>query len=176
MEQGHLPRLEDAAYNGFASVHWNFAIRNRRTGWLGPDFHHSFRETLLHATSRYGATCPAYCLMPDHAHLFLCGWSDHCRQRVLVQFLRKHTRQWLSEGSYEWQKQPYDNVLRERDRRKGAFEKVIRYVIENPVRANLTETWTDWPYTDCLIPGYPELKLREDDYWDRYWRVYHSKC
>src|SRR5262249_41736998 len=27
------------------------------------------------------------------------------------------------------------------------------------------------PETGCLVPGYPELALWQDDYWERFWRV-----
>ena len=150
-------------------------MKNRKTGWLDDTFHHRFREVLLHGLGRHGAVCPAYCLMPDHVHLLLLGWEQTCLQRLLVRFLRKHTNSHLRERGYEWQKQPYDNVLRQKDREKDAFQKVASYVLQNPVRGRLVERWENWPFLDAMIPGYPEVVLRDDDFWERFWKIHHSK-
>jgi REP element-mobilizing transposase RayT len=101
-------------------------MKFRKTGWLKDSFHIQFREILLHALGRYNAVCPAYCLMPDHVHLLMLGWEESCDQKVLVRFLRKHTNAHLRTLGYEWQKQPYDNVLRPKDREKRCISKTGR--------------------------------------------------
>ena len=53
-----------------------------------------------------------------------------------------------------------------------AFEKMASYVCENPVRAGLTGDVRSWPYTGCVVPGYPDLHPLNPDYWDKYWRIY----
>ena len=80
----------------------------------------------------------------------------------------------LRARGFEWQKQPYDNVLREKDREKDAFQKMVEYVLSNPVRAGFVKRWEDWRFADSMIPGYPEVRLREADYWERFWRIYYS--
>lgn len=147
MEHRHLPRLDDSAYEGFAQVHWTFAIEDRRTGWLDDLFHLQFRELLLHSLGRYEAFCPDYCLMPDHIHLMIMGRRAECRQRLLIRFLRKHSNVLLKANGYEWQKQAYDNVLREKDRERDAFAKVVRYLNKNSVRAGYVRNWKEWCYT-----------------------------
>ena len=131
-ELGHLPRLDDRAYCGYAFIHWSMTVEMRKRGWLSADFHSAFRFLLLHSLGRYGAACPVYCLMPDHLHLLLVGWHDDCNQRNLVRHLRKHLRGELARrGDFRFQKQPYENVLRSRDRVRGAFERVAFYIGEN---------------------------------------------
>lgn len=174
-KHSHLPRLADSSYKGSAFVHWNFSIKLRKTGWLNDTFHYRFRETLLHALGRYGAICPAYCLMPDHVHLLLLGWDTSCNQRTLVRFFRKHTNVHLKKHGIEWQKQPYDNVLRPQDREKDAFQKLVGYILLNPVRKCFVNHWEQWTYLDSMIPGYPEVSLRDEDFWERFWRIYYSK-
>ena len=152
-------------------------MRHRATGWLDEQFHAKFREHLLHGLARYGALCPIYCLMPDHAHVLLLGWSNECKQRTLIRFLRRHSNDVLEtlRPPCVWQKQPHDNVLREEDRTRDAFPKVVHYIGENPVRADLSETSDDWPYLDVMVPGYPELNLHSDCFWESFWRIYLSK-
>ncbi|MDA7921517.1 hypothetical protein N9B73_07155 [Verrucomicrobiales bacterium] len=173
MEHRHLQRLDDSAYEGFAQVHWTFSVKDRQTGWLDELFHLQFRVLLLHSLSRYEAVCPAYCLMPERLHLVIMGRSEECCQKNLVRFLRKHSNALLKAKSCEWQKQAYDNVLREKDRERDAFAKVIGYLNENPVRAGYVELWKEWDFSGCMVPGYPELDPFSDDYWDRFWRIHY---
>jgi hypothetical protein len=67
-------------------------------------------------------------------------------------------------------------VLREKDREKDAFDKVVRYVLNNPVRSEYVERWQEWDYLDAMIPGFPEVRLRDEGFWERFWRIYYSKC
>ena len=113
--------------------------------------------------------------MRDHVHLLVLGWEKTCQQRTLVRFVKKHSNSDLSERGFEWQKQPYDNVLRQKDREKDAFQKVVGYVVNNPVRAGYVERWEKWIYLDAMLPGYPEVALRDEDFWERFWRIYLSK-
>jgi hypothetical protein len=127
-EWHHLPRLAPEFYRGFAVVHWTITLERRATGWLNDRFHFHFRELLLHAAAREGLFCPVYCLMPDHAHLIWMGLRVESDQRNAMKFLRKHLATELACRSptgveFELQKQSHDNVLREKDRMRGAFEK-----------------------------------------------------
>jgi putative transposase len=170
--RGHLPRLAPEWYRGLAFVHWTSTIEGRATGWLTTDFHHAWRHVLLHACARHDLACPAYVLMPDHVHLLWLGLDERgSDQRVAIEFLRKHLRPQLAPA--DWQRQPYDNVLREADRVRDAFQRTAHYIFENPVRAGLAATWQEYAFVGCCVAGFPDLDVRADDYWDRFWRIYN---
>ena len=172
VEKGKLPRLAPEWYRGRAFVHWTLTTEDRATGWLTPDFYQAWQLILLHTCHRYGLICPAYTLMPDHAHLIWLGLTDHdSDQRVAIEFLRKQLRPHLA--SADWQRQPYDNVLRETDREHGAFQSAAHYVFENPVRAGLVAHWQEYSYLGCCVPGYPDLDVRREDFWELFWRIYN---
>jgi hypothetical protein len=115
---------------------------------------------------------PAYTLMPDHIHLLWMGTHEmKSDQRIAIEFLRQHARPLLA--GHDWQRQPFDNVLRERERERGAFERVAHYIFDNPVRAGLCEAWRSYRYLGCCLPGYPAIDVRQDDYWEIFWRIYH---
>ncbi len=97
--------------------------------------------------------------MPDHVHLLLHGWSRDGDQKGFMRFLRKHSNELLAETGHRWQPQAYDHVLRSHESDRNAYESLVRYIAENPVRAGLVNTAADWPHTGAVIPGYPELKL-----------------
>ncbi|MBF9223056.1 hypothetical protein I2H31_18280 [Hymenobacter sp. BT662] len=41
-----------------------------------------------------------------------------------------------------WQAESYDHVVR-----NGELERVLAYVVENPVKAGFVEDWEQWPHT-----------------------------
>lgn len=161
-------------------MHWTLTIRDRAQGWLTPDFHRAFRWGLLHGCARYQVACPVYCLMPDHVHLLIHGWSARADQLRFIRFFRRYTAPWLKAGdspsrTLAWQKQAYDHVLRSQESDRYAFEALAHYILENPVRAGLVESRFDWRYSGAVVPGYPELKISLPDYWTRYWRIVRAR-
>jgi putative transposase len=147
-------------------------LEKRATGWLDPLHHARLREFLCHALARHRLVCAAHCLMPDHAHFLWLGLAASSDQRLAAALFREVWNGELRQGSRALQRQPHDHVLRERERERGAFGTVANYVCENPVRAGLVDAWRDYPYLGALVPGYPDLDPRDEDYWDRFWRIY----
>jgi hypothetical protein len=176
-EWHHLPRLAPEFYRGFAVVQWTITLKRRATGWLDGTFHAHFRELLLHAAAREGLLCPAYALMPDHLHLVWMGLRVASDQRNAMKFLRKHLAEELARRSpggveFELQKQPHDSVLREEDRRRGAFQKSCFYILDNPRRKDLVSHPRDWPYLGAVAPGYPFLHPLDEAFWEQFWKLY----
>jgi REP element-mobilizing transposase RayT len=135
-------------------------MEDRKTGWLIPIAYYKFREILAHTAFRYGFCCPIYCCMPDHIHLLCVGILQNCDQRIAVKYFRQHFNPVLEKLHARFQRQPYDHVLREDDRERSAFENVADYIARNPERKRLVplDGYAQYPYTGCLVPGYPELK------------------
>jgi putative transposase len=170
----HLSRLDPRFYQGFAYVHWMITMHDRKTGWLDPLFYYQFREILTHTLFRYGICCPIYCCMPDHIHLIWIGVLDHSDQLIAMKFFRKKLDRILEKIDTATQREIYDHVLREEERQNSAFEIVAEYIARNPERAGLIkhDCFRSYPYTECLVPGYPELELWKPDSWQRFWRCY----
>ena len=168
-----LSRLGPEYYCGFAWVHWTMTIEGRRTGWLESRFFYKFREVLAHATLRYQFACPIFCLMPDHGHMLWCGLSEVADQRVAMKTFRSDVNECLRRIGFEFQKQPYEHVLREQECERSAIEDVAEYIARNPERKKLVtaDGFAKYQYTGCLIPGYPNIKLFEADSWDIVWRT-----
>ena len=169
---GGLVRLHPAFYLGGTFVHWSMTVDRRATGWLTTCHHARVRELLCHALSRFNFVCPAYCFMPDHAHFLFVGCGATSNQKSAVLLLRKSWNAELRTAGFELQKQGFDHVLRDDERAKDAFTLVAQYVFANPVRANLVGEWQLYPFSGAVVPGYPDMDPREDDFWPRFWRVY----
>jgi putative transposase len=170
----YLKRLPPQHYQGQAYVHWSMSMKDRKTGWLVPIFYHRFREILTHAMFRYGLCCPIYACMPDHIHLLWIGIFDNSDQRNAAKFFRAQLNPILQEHGAQFQQQPHDHVLREEERQGTAVEDVAEYIARNPERARLVpvDGFEEYPYTGCLVPGYPKLNPWQDNYWELFWRLY----
>ena len=174
----YLRRLPPEFYRARAYVHWTMTIDERKTGWLIPTLYYKFREVLTHTAFRYGLSCPMYCCMPDHLHLLWVGILESCDQRSAARYFRRQMNIPLARPSFQFQKQPYDHVLRDEERQEAAFSGVAEYIARNPERAGLVppDGFREYKYSGCLVPGYPDLSPWQDDYWERFWKLYSRLC
>ncbi|MBN8460160.1 MAG: hypothetical protein J0M04_20225 [Verrucomicrobia bacterium] len=173
-EHSNLPRLPKSHYRGKAWVHWCMSTRARDTGWLDDTMHNSVRELLLHVLGRYRLHCPAYCLMPDHAHFLWMGTGGNTCQLDAAKLFRKWWNVRLAERGTGLQKQAYDHVLAEDERHRDAFENAEIYILRNPQRAGLVEEWHSWPYLGAMVPGYPEIAVHPiSAYWPKFWIIHN---
>ncbi len=124
---------------------------------------------LRQACEKEGFTLAAYCFMPDHAHLLVQTETESDLVRLIHRF-KQETGWWFrtrgeagglkasptSPGARPrlWQKSYYDHVLR----RDEELSEVIRYILENPVRAGLVASCDDYPYAWSSF-GVPEAAL-----------------
>jgi hypothetical protein len=180
-EMHHLPRLPRPYYQAFAVVHWTITLQDRSTGWLDVLFHARFRELVLHAAAREGVLCPVYVLMPDHLHLVWMGLRLASDQINGMRFLRKclqlefDLRSPPAGGSsIKLQKQSHDRVLREKQRKRGAFASLCFYILNNPVRAAIVSDARDWPWLGALLAGYPNIHPLDSEFWPLFWNLYEQ--
>ena len=151
-------------------MHWTMTVKDRETGWLDPLFHARFREVMLHMLIRYRLTCPVYCLMPEHVHLLWMGVAQASDQLNAIRLFRRILNMVLR--PLEFQKQPFDHVLREKERERGAFASVAFYILENPVRKALVAAPSEYPFCGCVVPGYPVMDVFGAEFWETFWRIH----
>lgn len=96
--------------------------------------------------------------MPNHVHLVFkhikaVGQTDYPVTKILSSLKRYTARQAnkvLNRKGQFWQHESFDRVIRNREE----LESIIRYVLNNPVKANLVKEWQDWQHSFCK----PEFK------------------
>ena len=111
----------------------------------------TFLTLLGSVVARYDWTCHAYCLMTNHYHLIVETAQQELslgmrvvNGRYAQLFNRRHDRDGhLFKGRYSV-------FVIERD---PHFEASCRYVLENPVRAGLCESASDWRRSGCPTLG-----------------------
>ena len=109
----------------------------------------------------------AYCVMPDHVHMLLEGTRDDADLVGAVHAWKQRTAfSWKQRtGTRLWQKGFHDRVLRDGDDSKA----VVRYVLENPVRARLCGTAAEYPWTGSSRYELADL-LNHAGAWTPPWR------
>ena len=84
-------------------------------------------------------TIKKYCIMPNHMHLILL-FSDECGRLIAAPTLSRvvgQMKRWVSKqiGEGIWQKTYFDRVIRN----DAEFERIWRYIHENPLKYLLKE-------------------------------------
>jgi len=87
-------------------------------------------------------------IMPDHLHCFVSPRKD--RDLSVGDFsnaFKRLLRKQLGTQSWEWQRGCFDRLLRSDESLADKWA----YVRENPVRADLTGRWEEWPFFFGLL-------------------------
>jgi putative transposase len=113
---------------------------------------------IRHAAAEHAIENIAYCFMPDHVHMLVAGTSEVADLRKFAALSKQRSAWRFSRqgGGRLWQPGYYDRVLRDED----ATMDVVRYIVENPVRARLVaepsqyEFWGSGTYTRDQLLDY----------------------
>jgi len=93
----------------------------------------------------------AYCVMPNHAHLVFtplpkADGQYHALSRIMMGLkgnsARRANRTLGRVGAF-WQQESYDHYVRG----GRELERIVAYVLNNPVKAGLASSWEEWPWS-----------------------------
>src|SRR5882724_10936174 len=90
--------------------------------------------------------------MPDHLHLIWMGLRRESDQLKAMKFLRTHLEPTLGRGR-KWQHQPHDHVLREQERKRGAFATFCFIPWQIPCARNWLKRKATGPITEQSFRG-----------------------
>ncbi|HRY83218.1 MAG TPA: hypothetical protein P5533_01145 [Candidatus Cloacimonadota bacterium] len=93
----------------------------------------------------------AYCIMPNHVHVLI---DPAIHEDGDIYPISHVTYTWkrftatainrvLTKSGSFWQQESYDHLIRDADE----FDRVLGYLIDNPVKAGLVNDWTEWSGT-----------------------------
>ncbi len=104
--------------------------------------------------ARYTTVC--YCIMPNHVHLVIDVGGhtiepypkkpSYVLSRIMESLKRHSARKAntiLQQTGHFWQKESYDHVVRD----GKELNNIIRYIIDNPVKAGLVSSSDQWRWT-----------------------------
>jgi len=132
-----------------AGAHYHVGARGIDRGpvFLSDEDRGRFLVMLGDVVERYGWRCHAYCLMPNHYHLALT--TPEPNLGIGMGRLNQVYAQWFNhrhDRVGHLFEQRYWSRLFETETR---FFAVARYIVENPVRAGLADTPTDYRWSSA---------------------------
>ncbi|MBF8276405.1 MAG: hypothetical protein HW390_1478 [Candidatus Brocadiaceae bacterium] len=91
----------------------------------------------------------AYCIMPNHVHVVFTVERSATSLYKALQSLKAYTagkanKILLNNGAF-WQHESYDHVVRD----GKELERIIDYVLHNPVKAGLVSSQEQWKWNYC---------------------------
>jgi putative transposase len=102
------------------------------------------KEQVLRSAQEESFAVLAYCFMPDHLHLVVHGTSEDADLKRFIarakQFSGYHYQQAFR--ARLWQRYGYERALRESE----PTATVVKYLLENPLRAGLVDRVEDYPF------------------------------
>lgn len=139
--------------------------------WLGMPAVAEIVKEALHYRDGKEYNLLAYCIMPNHVHLVFTlplgdianvgrpDWSSKGRRDSspyivtrILENLKWYTalkcNKVLGRAGAFWQHESYDHVIRDGEE----LEQTIWYVLNNPVKAGLVQSWEQWQWT-YVKPG-----------------------
>ena len=95
----------------------------------------------------------AFCIMPNHVHLVFMplekGEGVFHSLTEILQSLKRHTARQsnliLGRSGAFWQDESYDHIVRD----EAELERIIKYVLYNPVKVGLVDNQTKWKWCYC---------------------------
>ncbi len=86
-------------------------------------------------------------VMSTHVHMLMRSESGRSKELLedlahFKRFTAKKANQRLGRTGAFWAREDFDHWIRDR----GKFEGTVRYILNNPVKAGLVESWEDWEW------------------------------
>jgi putative transposase len=137
-------RLDGVSYVGYQRYFLTTCTTFRRPLFTDATLVSSVVEQLMHSAEHFDFGILAYVLMPDHVHVLAEAESERSDFPAFV----KHFKQTMGfayrreTGQPLWQSGYHERVLRNDE----ATEAVVRYVLENPIRAGLSTELGEYPF------------------------------
>lgn len=133
--------------------------------WLGESNIAAIVREAIHFydNKEYNLIC--YCIMPNHVHLVVKpiveenpgivedetgdGFAKNYLLTKILQKLKRYTSLKCNKLLYRsgafWQHESYDHTVRNNEE----LNRIIEYVLNNPVKAELVDEWDRWEWSYC---------------------------
>ena len=92
----------------------------------------------------------AYSIMPNHVHVVFAPLAGGTLPKSLSSIMHslkrnsaKRANQILNRAGTFWEHESFDHYIRNR----AEWNRIVKYLLENPVKAGLVKCWQEWPWT-----------------------------
>lgn len=143
------PRLKGFDYSQQFAYFITICTKDKQTIFCDEALNHEIINCLKREKENAGVKIFVYCLMPDHFHMLISPLDSGMNiLRFIANFKGKTTRIGWKYGIGEkmWQGRFYDHVLRPNE----PITEICEYILNNPVRKNLAESWEKYNFCEFL--------------------------
>jgi putative transposase len=161
------PRVSSFEYRGHYRYLITAVTRNRAPFFINSAVANGIAAQIQTFFTSRDLEVIAYCVMPDHVHLLLEGISDRADLIEAVRIWKQISgHAWKARAHTPlWQSGFHDRVLRPEDDCRS----VVRYILQNPVRAGLVRCPSDYRWLGSLRYDIADLEAHAGD-WRPGWR------
>ena len=155
MTRRRPPRLGLSLYVGVQRYFLTICCEDRERRLSDSGTRALILRELARTSGVHGFAVVAYCLMPDHLHAVVEGLRDDSDFFSFVRAFKQQTAYAYKRrvGGRLWQSSFHDHALRGNE----STQAVVRYVLENPVRARLAKSPCEYPYSGSLVYSKEEV-------------------
>lgn len=136
-EKRYFGRFDDFLDSNLNEPHW---LKQPDVARLNFDNIHVYAEKYFDLW--------AFTLMSNHVHLLMTPRLSAPLLWKIMQDMKKysgvHSNRLLGRTGHFWEEESYDHWLRE-----GEFDRVVAYILNNPVKAGIVSNWQDYPWNYC---------------------------
>ena len=111
----------------------------------------------IHSMANERYELVAFCIMPNHVHLLIRSFTDktvghHGKTanypladtlRLIKGSTARECNLGLGRTGKFWHIESYDHYVRDEEE----FQRIIKYILNNPVKAGLVKEWKQWKFT-----------------------------
>ena len=117
-------------------------------------------EQILRKAAHFEFAVLAYCVMPDHVHALVESKSERSDFTAFVKLFKQTTGFAFRREARQplWQAGYHERILRSDE----ASEAVVRYILENPIRAGLAKELGEYAFAGSGVYDLDSLKTAWD--------------
>jgi putative transposase len=152
---GRPDRLEAFDYLGLHRYFLTFCTIERKPRFIDQESVDLVLLQFERAAEEQRFALIAYCFMPDHAHLLVGAQAQDSDARRFIGAAKQYSGFYFKQrfGVPLWQRYGFERTLRHDEPTLN----VVRYVIENPVRAGLVRKVEDYPFAGSRVFSLAEI-------------------
>jgi len=118
----------------------------KRNIFIDDELNREVIKCLLEERDRLGLRIFVYCLMPNHIHFLIQPQKVGANISLFIKSFKSRTYKIFRDLGFNgriWQTRFYDHIVR----KKENLSDIMKYILNNPVRKNISEKWDDYPYS-----------------------------
>jgi len=155
-QSGEFYKLDKKYFGHFDT--WLDRCVKESPRWLADEHIARIVAEQIHALDGERYHLIAYCIMSNHAHITIDTAEHNFKPthigvtapypladtlKLLKGRTARYCNQALKRSGTFWHHESYDHVVRDQQE----YERIVSYILNNPVKAGLVEKWEEWKFT-----------------------------